>query len=164
MSGVRFGCTACGGCCHLGNKHVFLTIHDVQRISSKFQLSANEWGQQYCRIRVHHKQNARLLVLRKKANGECIFLAGEKCSIHDVKPLQCRNSPFVSSLIADQAEWQEFKQSCPGFDQDAFVPISEIEIGLQQEQVEMTDTYTTLNGGHAQWKKLLADVPLDGEE
>lgn len=38
----------------------------------------------------HNRQG---LALEEKANGECVFLEGEDCSIQPVKPQQCRDFP-----------------------------------------------------------------------
>lgn len=98
-----------------------------------------------------------LPVLAKKANGDCVFLVDDNCSIHDVKPLQCRNSPFVSSLIVNKKDWDEFHRTCPGFRERSFVSIDEIVKGLNQESVENRETYRVLRNLDAENEDCLPD-------
>ena len=45
--------------------------------------------QRFMRLR----PDRRGLVLAEKPNGECVFLAGNDCSVQPVKPQQCRDFP-----------------------------------------------------------------------
>jgi len=49
----------------------------------------HDFIQQYMRLR----PDRRGLALKEKANGECVFLDGENCTVQAVKPQQCRDFP-----------------------------------------------------------------------
>jgi Fe-S-cluster containining protein len=51
--------------------------------------SEHEFIQRYTRLR----EDRSGLALQEKANGECIFLDGNNCSVQPVKPQQCRDFP-----------------------------------------------------------------------
>ncbi len=48
-----------------------------------------EFIQRYTRLAL----NRQGLALEEKANGECIFLEGQDCSVQRVKPTQCQAFP-----------------------------------------------------------------------
>jgi Fe-S-cluster containining protein len=53
--------------------------------------------------------------LRKPGNGaQCHFLASGRCSIHKVKPVQCRLFPFWPELVGDRKAWARTGKWCPG--------------------------------------------------
>lgn len=52
------------------------------------------------------------------ANGKgCPLLDPAKgCSVHPVKPSQCRTWPFWQEMLDDRDEWEAGKRYCPGMD------------------------------------------------
>lgn len=47
--------------------------------------------------------------------GSCPFLdASNLCSIHEIKPLQCRTYPFWPDLVASRTAWDAERQWCEG--------------------------------------------------
>src|SRR5882757_6164087 len=62
---------------------------EIARLAAFKGMSVHEFIQNYTRLR----QDRRGLALQEKANGECIFLDGNDCSVQPVKPQQCRDFP-----------------------------------------------------------------------
>lgn len=88
-------------------------------------LSAAAFEQQYV-IRYRHS-----LRLRKPRNSQCHFLNQTGCSVHVVKPVQCRTYPFWPELVEDRNAWQEEGKRCPGIGKGEL-----IQIGLACEIAE----------------------------
>lgn len=83
-------CNQCAHCCTLGSG--FLINDDIKKISKFLNKSEEEVKKSY----LDEKElfNTKLFRPKLKTNnkpyGKCIFLKNKKCSIHKVKPLQCR--------------------------------------------------------------------------
>lgn len=72
---------------------------EIEKLSASLGLAAAEFIQKFTRL----TRDRTGLSLVEKANGECIFLEGNLCSVQAVKPQQCRDFPNL---------WR-----FPGFDQ-----------------------------------------------
>jgi Fe-S-cluster containining protein len=88
-------CHRCTACCRWPGE-VRLTAAEITRLAAFQGLSESGFIQQFTRLR----QDRRGLALQEKPNGECIFLAGENCSVQAVKPQQCLDFPnrWINSL------------------------------------------------------------------
>src|SRR5579872_4763422 len=64
-----------------------------------------------------------LLRLRMPRHSQCHFLRDEGCSIHAVKPTQCRIFPFWPELTDDKREWRKAAAWCPGIGKGELVQI-----------------------------------------
>jgi len=84
-----FECQRCGDCCRWPG-YVYIAQDDVKRIAAHLGLSEFEFVNRYAEI-VHRPR----LNLKTKPNGECVFLEGNECSIHKVKPKHCADFPTV---------------------------------------------------------------------
>jgi Fe-S-cluster containining protein len=82
-------------------------------------LTANEFERKYV---VRFK---RVLRLRKPPDAQCHFLRGGGCSVHPVKPVQCRLYPFWPELVENRATWEAERSACPGIGKGEFVQIGE---------------------------------------
>jgi Fe-S-cluster containining protein len=86
-----FSCRMCGSCCGLD---VRITEQDLRRIESHRpdQAKKTQW------IRKNGSVVESRLYSPSFADTDrqtrCVFLEGNKCTIHEVKPLQCRLYPF----------------------------------------------------------------------
>ena len=85
---VFYECQRCASCCRWPGD-VRVSDDELNRISSHFQLAADDFVQRYTRLR----RDRQGLSLIEKENGECIFLEGNLCAIQAVKPQQCRDFP-----------------------------------------------------------------------
>ena len=59
------------------------------RIAGFLDISVYDFVNRHTRLRA----NRAGLSLREKENGECVFLDGIDCTIHEAKPSQCRGFP-----------------------------------------------------------------------
>ena len=66
-----------------------------------------------------------LLRLRKPLYAQCHFLNERGCSIHPVKPTQCRLYPYWPELVEDRKAWEEEAKSCPGIGKGELVQIGD---------------------------------------
>jgi len=47
---------------------------------------------------------------------ECVFLEGTKCSIYDVRPVQCKTFPYWPSVLQSKRSWASTQNRCEGID------------------------------------------------
>jgi Fe-S-cluster containining protein len=117
MNGLRFECqTGCTKCCNVKG-FVYLSEDDVTRAAAYLKLSVPEFESEYC-IRYRH-----LIRLRKPLAGQCHFLTETGCSIHPVKPTQCRLYPFWPELVERRSAWDEAGAFCPGIGKGPLIQI-----------------------------------------
>ena len=88
---ASFKCTRCGSCCRESG-YVHVTDEEVDQIAAQFELGVDVFTERDTRL-THNRTG---LSLTEQDDGACIFLSevGE-CSVETVKPLQCREFPFV---------------------------------------------------------------------
>ncbi|HEX4230583.1 MAG TPA: YkgJ family cysteine cluster protein [Bryobacteraceae bacterium] len=134
IEGLRFACQrGCTKCCEVRG-FVYLTEDDLRHAAAFLGMTAVGFEAKYV-VRFRH-----LLRLRKPRNAQCHFLLGGGCSIHPVKPTQCRLFPFWPELVDDREAWQETGRSCPGIDKGEL-----IQIGTACETAgEMKRAYPTM--------------------
>ena len=65
-------------------------------------------------------------LLREHGSGDCVFFVDGKCSIHAVKPTQCRLYPFWFTNVRSEDAWNKTCEECPGIGQGAWVSPEEI--------------------------------------
>jgi Fe-S-cluster containining protein len=132
--GLRFACqSGCVACC-AEKGFVYLSEADALRIAGYLGLSAQAFEKRYC------YRTRRQLRLRVPREAQCHFLGGSGCSIHAVKPTQCRIFPFWPELVKSRAEWRKTAKYCPGLGQG---PLIEIESARAQAQ-EMREAYPSM--------------------
>jgi len=94
-------------------------------------LSAADFERRYV-YRTKH-----LLRLRVPRESQCYFLREGGCSIHTVKPTQCRIFPFWPELVDSKREWQKTAAWCPGIGKGELVQIET----AQGQAREMRESY-----------------------
>jgi Fe-S-cluster containining protein len=110
----RFECQPdCTNCC-TQDGDVFLNPEDVTRIARHLNVSESEFGARYC----ESDGDLRLTI---PDGNQCHFLAGGGCSIHEVKPLQCRTFPFWPEFVKAKRTWKNLGKLCPGIGVGAIV-------------------------------------------
>ena len=103
----RFVCRRCGECCRASG-YVYLTEGDIDAIAGLLKLDTTEFTERYTRLTRHRNG----LSLVEQDDGACIFLSDQgDCLIEAVKPLQCRQFPFVW-------RYKDMQQSCKGWSRD----------------------------------------------
>lgn len=133
---MRFRCQqGCTTCCK--NKgFVYLTESDTASIAKFLGVSIASFEQQ----RVYRTKH--LLRLRMLRGSKCPFLGAQGCSIHPVKPTQCRLFPFWPELLDDKKEWIKTAEWCPGIGKG---PVVQREVAREQAQ-EMIVAYPRTYG------------------
>ena len=88
-SSFSFKCQACGACCR--NKDIAVSSYEVRRLARRLNLTVEEFFFQCV-----EKEKP---ILRRKEDGNCIFLQPEGCSVYADRPLVCRLFPL--GLLVD---------------------------------------------------------------
>jgi Fe-S-cluster containining protein len=121
--GLRFECQpGCTACCEQKG-FVYLTEQDLPRIAEYVGMTPAEFERKYV---YRTKKQMRLRVPRE---SQCSFLRDGGCSIHAVKPTQCRTFPFWPELAESRREWRETAKYCPGIGKG---PLIQIEVVKEQ--------------------------------
>jgi len=82
-------CLRCGNCCRWQG-YVRVSPDEIDAIAGYLGLTVESFIGRYTRL-THDRGG---LSLTEKRDGSCVFLAGNDCAIHDVKPEQCRGFPW----------------------------------------------------------------------
>ena len=82
----RFECKKCGQCC-IGDGIVILKDEDISKISDYLKIDRETFLREYATLAGNEYW------LKDNENKACVFLRGNECSIHSVKPTQCRDYP-----------------------------------------------------------------------
>ena len=129
MKALRFECQpGCTNCCRQKG-FVYLTETDLTRIAKFLGMPAAEFE------RRHVYRTRRQLRFRVPRQVQCHFLVDGGCSIHSVKPTQCRIFPFWPELVDDKREWRKTAAWCPGIGKGELVQIETAGV-LAQEMRE----------------------------
>ena len=116
---LRFACQpGCTKCCDKEG-FVYLTEEDLTKAAAFLNLSPEEFEKRYV-YRTRHQRR-----LRKPRGTQCGFLTETGCSIHPVKPTQCRLFPWWPHLVESRREWEQTAKWCPGIGQGELVQIGE---------------------------------------
>lgn len=136
MIGIRFQCQpGCTNCC-TQKGFVYLTEQDLVRIAGFLGLAPAEFERRY----VYRTQT--LIRLRVPRETQCHFLREDGCSIHAVKPTQCRIFPFWPELVDDKKEWRKTAAWCPGIGKGELIQIQT----ARRQAEEMRQAYPSSYG------------------
>lgn len=83
-----YECQGCTACCRWPGQ-VRQSDEEISELAAFLRLTERDFIQRYTRLRPDRQG----LSLHEKANGDCILLAGDGCSVQPVKPQQCRGFP-----------------------------------------------------------------------
>jgi uncharacterized protein len=123
---MRFTCqTGCIKCCE-EKGFVYLSPSDIGRISEFLNMTLTEFETRY----VYSTKNVSRL--RVPRHSVCPFLSSSGCTIHPVKPIQCRTFPFWPELLDDNKEWNKTAKWCPGIGKGPHVPVEHVRISAQE--------------------------------
>jgi len=136
---MRFACQkGCTKCCERGGT-VYLTEVDLERAAQYTGLTTAEFEALHV-IRTRHLLRLRRLPRSENRKG-CRFLSADGCSIHPVKPTQCRTYPYWPSLVESRALWAQEAKFCPGIGKGDLVQINEARAIAR----ELPAAFPTLN-------------------
>jgi Fe-S-cluster containining protein len=103
-----FRCRQCGDCC-AGRGGIHVQPREVEEMAALLSLPVDE----FCRRYVEASALGPRLTVAD--SGFCVFLMeGNLCRVHPVKPLICRQWPFLPALLVDPDELEHAKTACPG--------------------------------------------------
>jgi hypothetical protein len=128
-AGLRFHCLQCGRCCSGTPGYVWVTEAEIDAIAAHRDLAPAEFTRRHVRqVRACHS-------LLEMDGGDCEFLerlidGTTRCSIHPVRPIQCRTWPFWNSNVHSQVAWRLARTHCPGIDNAGQHPRKVIEEAL----------------------------------
>ena len=132
--GLRFACQpGCTECCRQQG-FVYLTDADLPRIADYLGMSAAAFERKFV------YRTRKRMRLRVPRDATCHFLMEGGCSIHAVKPTQCRIFPFWPELVESRREWKKTARYCPGIGQGPLVQIS----SAQAQAREMREGYPAM--------------------
>jgi uncharacterized protein len=133
-AGLRFECQpGCTECCRQRG-FVYLTEEDLRRAAAFLETAPEAFERKY----VYRTRN--LLRLRVPRDSRCSFLTEGGCSIHPVKPTQCRAFPFWPELVESRREWLKTARYCPGMGKGGLVAIE----AASEQAREMRQKYPGL--------------------
>ncbi|MBN2163995.1 MAG: YkgJ family cysteine cluster protein [Pontiellaceae bacterium] len=98
---ARFQCAGCGECCRWSGS-VLLEDDDIRAMAEHLGLSEQDFIRDHTRLAPNRQQ----LALLDQEDGSCAFLAGNRCSVYEARPRQCRSFPY---------DWY-VPQGCPALD------------------------------------------------
>jgi Fe-S-cluster containining protein len=114
-------CQRCTACCRWPGI-VRLSDAEISQMAAFKGVSEIRFVQHFTRL----ADDRRGLVLNDNEKGECIFLEDNKCSVHPVKPQQCRDFPNLWNFpgfesvckalpkIVNEAEYQQLVKAATG--------------------------------------------------
>lgn len=120
--GLRFACQACGRCCGGAPGYVWVDEQDLAAMAALLGLPAADFE------RVYVQRLGRGKSLREKANYDCVLLDGRgRCTLYEVRPLQCRTWPFWPSNLRTPRDWEQAARRCRGIGQGPVYRYEQIE-------------------------------------
>jgi len=93
-SAFSYICHGCSRCCH--DRAIQVNPYEVARLAKNRGLSTTEF-------RARHT-DANGTILKRTAEGACVFLAHQGCGVHEDRPLVCRLYPLGRRVTAGGGE------------------------------------------------------------
>ncbi len=114
---LQFACQpGCTKCCNVSG-FVYITETNAKEIAAYLGLTAEEFEKKYL-VRFR-----KVLRLRKPRRSQCHFLNENGCSVHSVKPVQCRLYPFWPEFVEKRKAWEAERKACPGIGKGELIQI-----------------------------------------
>lgn len=134
--GLRFECTMCGACCSGSEGYVLFTDDEARHIAGRLGVTVEQFLDRYT-----HDMGVEIAGRRRSLNEvptehglDCVFLdratspGKALCSIHDLRPLQCRTFPFWPEHVRDESAWRRLGRDCEGVGRGAFIPVEQLRV------------------------------------
>jgi len=124
--GLSFKCTGCGKCCSGPTGYVWVTEEEIQNIANTLKISKEECEAKYVKLLYGRKTLTEIAI----GHGvyDCVFLQGNKCTIYEARPSQCKTFPWWSENIQSPEAWEMAKKRCEGIDHPEAILYSQQEI------------------------------------
>lgn len=129
--GLRFQCTACGGCCTGEPGYVWVTKAEIEAMAQALDAGVEEFESRFVRQVGVRKS------LIEMAHGNCVLFDARlrRCTLYDSRPRQCRTWPFWPSNLGTRDRWQQTCEACPGSGKGRLVALEEIEQQMARMRV-----------------------------
>ena len=103
-------CTECANCCRSAT--VRLKDRDLPKLAKALRISEQKFLNQYCEMTEDEGW-----ILKRNQDGSCPFLAGNLCTVYEVRPSTCEDFPHLvrgpGSLVARMWEMADRACYCP---------------------------------------------------
>jgi Fe-S-cluster containining protein len=106
--GLQFECTECGACCTGAPGQVLVSSAEIDGLARSRDLTREAFIAAYCR------ETDSGLSLVERPNGDCVFFAGNRCTVYAHRPRQCRTYPFWFKNLRSPERWAQVAKECPG--------------------------------------------------
>ncbi|MBN1232387.1 MAG: YkgJ family cysteine cluster protein [Candidatus Coatesbacteria bacterium] len=121
---LRFRCIQCGACCRVEDGMVYITAIDEKSIAKHLSLPLFKFRRKYVTTDPEYFNKK---CLKNEDDGNCPFFVENKCSIYEVRPLQCRSFPFWPEFMKEENGIKKLLELCPGFGKGKLYSKEEIE-------------------------------------
>lgn len=156
---ASFACSACGKCCKSSDNRVFINPREREAIAAVVGITTEAFDLNYTKD-IIHSDGTKLTTLKMHPDKkQCIFLVGNKCSVYEARPVQCRTYPYWPQNMIGKAEWNAEANSCEGIKlraKDGFV--DEKEAGMNMIIHEIHNRGVGENWTYDEIFELLSDT------
>ena len=96
LTEARFSCRMCAECCSGPDNEVIVSPDEVDALSKASGLSFEEIAEPYPEwFEENGERFTFSWVLRRGADGNCLFLKNNRCQYYSARPHLCRTYPFM---------------------------------------------------------------------
>ena len=131
-NGIKFSCQMCGNCCRgFNDGEVYLYKDDILRLAKFLNITGmkglRNFAKKYVKVindsffwkdpDAQRGKTYRFKTLGFKFTGEdehCHFLEDNKCSVHELRPFQCRSFPFWQMMVSNRKNFERYTKKCKG--------------------------------------------------
>ncbi len=103
----QIDCLACANCCRVAT--VTISDRDVERLSRYLRITPAHFIAEYTTVSDEEGR-----ILHRTEESGCVFLAGNECTVYDVRPDTCQRFPHLvrgTGSIASRM-WQFIDRAC----------------------------------------------------
>jgi Fe-S-cluster containining protein len=122
--GLAFECRRCRKCCGGAPGYVWVSPEEIARLSAALGLSPAAFSAANCR------QVGGRASLRERADGDCVLLGPDGCTVYAARPTQCRTFPFWPENVGSAGSWDGLAGRCPGVGSGHVYTLDEIRAFL----------------------------------
>ncbi len=140
--GLRFECTQCGQCCSGAPGYVLFTDEEATKIAARLGCAMPEFLERYTvdlKTKVAGRSRS-FKEIETEQGHDCIFLdratqpGKALCSIHDLRPTQCRTFPFWPEHLESPRAWQKLSRQCEGIGRGATIQFTQVRVQVEAHQ------------------------------
>jgi len=131
-NGIKFACQMCGDCCRgFKEGEVYLYKDDILRLAKFLNITGmkglRNFAKKYVKVindsffwkdpDAQRGKTYKFKTLGFRFTGEdehCHFLKGNKCSVHEMRPFQCKSFPFWQMMVSNRKNFERYTKKCKG--------------------------------------------------